>query len=44
MGGITAQKANRGTETFSIPRALVARGSNYTWTTGFTVPIEVRVA
>jgi hypothetical protein len=23
---------------------VVARGRNYTWTTGFTVPIEVRVA
>jgi hypothetical protein len=28
---------------FSIPRTLVARGRNYSWTTGFTVPIEVRV-
>jgi hypothetical protein len=36
-------KANRGIESFSI-RALVARGRNYTWTTGFTVSIEVRVA
>jgi hypothetical protein len=25
-------------------QSLVARGRNYTWTTGFTVPIEVWVA
>jgi hypothetical protein len=29
--------------TYRVP-ALVARGRNYTWTTSFTVPIEVRVA
>jgi len=37
-------KANRGIEAFSIPRSVVARGRNYTWTTPFTVLIEVRVA
>ena len=37
-------RCNPGTETFSVPRALVARGRNYTWTTAFGVPIEVRVA
>ena len=32
-----------GTETFSIPRFNRCAGCNYTWTTGFTVPIEVKV-
>jgi len=37
-------KENRGIEVFSIPRFSRCAGRNYAWTTGFTVPIEVRVA
>ena len=37
-------KENRGIESFSIPPSVVARGRNHTWTTGITVPLEVRVA
>ena len=38
-----AETPSQGDPGGSCPR-LVARGRNYTWTTGFTVPIEVRVA
>jgi hypothetical protein len=37
----TAESAVLASSAFSF---LVARGRNYTWTTGFTVPIVVRVA
>ncbi len=39
-----AHKENRGIEAFSIPRLSRCAGGNHTWTTGFTVQIEVRVA
>jgi hypothetical protein len=40
----SAQKRTAESRRSRFRGSVVARGRNYTWTTGLTVPIEVRVA